>query len=553
MVNNQKDNSDPKANMALLKQQYNKEAEFISKEGFPFNAFDEQWVLSGLGNKGQSVDLSWLHNSKFSLEDQIHLRLTLANMSALRSKSTISNVIGVISTNQLNSLSVVDFKLLWVTLDKIKKSRFSSLILWLYKHDTEIFNDLYQWKSNLNNETVSVKITDPEKGSLSDLENHALNVAMNMKSKKLIERGFEVTHTKENKGLGLLSSFRNFIASRMVQVLLRRPSNLIQLKWRDISPDASIFDSDNIFFSDDDELKIRMFKAKSKGTFRQYPESEPLTLNNAISKEIIFYRTGYLKLFNQALINQGIKLNDDELYDIFQNLPFLFVDALFKTKFKDKNQLCSSFNSDASGFHSDSFSVGSSVRDLFESLKITSERLPQDKFNIGNNRLRHTIATNAARDNLGLLIIAKLLGNTPSSAKIYIDLSDEARVQINEKFIANDFLVNAFSTSVSELMKSGEIAIEDDLGDTFGKSKNVNQCTGCQRSKPLGCYGCNSFSALVSGDHRSQRDKAQQKYDYRINSGDAPHALLELKKQIRYIEATIAACDQVMQRKIGEE
>ena len=139
------------------------------------------------------------------------------------------------------------------------------------------------------------------------------------------------------------------------------------------------------------------------------------------------------------------------------------------------NQLYSSISSNASGFHSDSFSVGSSVRDLFESLNITSERLPQGKFNIGNNRLRHTIATNAARDNLGLLIIAKLLGNTPSSAKVYIDLSDEARVQINEKFIANDFLVNAFSTSVSELMKSGEVAIEDDLGDTFGKSKNINQ------------------------------------------------------------------------------
>jgi len=68
----------------------------------------------------------------------------------------------------------------------------------------------------------------------------------------------------------------------------------------------------------------------------------------------------------------------------------------------------------------------------------------------------------------------------------------------------------------------------------------------CQRSKPLGCYGCNNFSALASGDHQSQKDKAQKKYDYRLKSGDAPHALLELKKQIRYIEATIIACDQVL-------
>ena len=129
-----------------------------------------------------------------------------------------------------------------------------------------------------------------------------------------------------------------------------------------------------------------------------------------------------------------------------------------------------------------------------------------------------------------------------------LPFSDETRVLIDQKFIANDFLVKAFSTSVSDLLQSDETAIENDFGDAFGKSKGVKQCSGCKRSKPLGCYGCDNFSALASADHRSERVKAQGKYEYRIKTGDAPQALLELKKQIRYIDATIIACDQVLQQ-----
>lgn len=549
MVNNQKDNSDPKANMALLKQQYGKEAEFISKEGFPFNAFDDEWVLNGLGNNGQKFNISWVSDTELSKKEQNIMRLSFAGMTKRNAKVTLDNIAQVKAIKHLKSLSVQEFKSIWPSLDDNGKTRFKSLIIGLHAHDMQYFNDLYVWMNTLPNNKQSRDIFDIEKGYLSQIENQSFNVAMNQRSSELIERGFDIHHSHNNSGLGNLIRFRTFVAARLVQTILRRPSNLIQLKWLDISPDASTFiDNSEVMFSDDDELKVRMFKAKQTGSFRQYPEGIPLVLNNAISREVIFYRKGYMKLFNAILNNQGINLSTDEFYSIFMKLPVFFVDMLFKTKFNNKRNLFKAASENGSGFHMDNKTLQAAISGLFnQTLKVSSDRLSPDKFRINNNRIRHTAATTAGIDNVHVNKIAQMLGNTPHSAKIYVDLSDESRALIDKKFIANEFLINAFTTSISTLVKSGEVTIEDDFGGLFGKSKKVNQCIGCNRSKPIGCYGCNNFSALADGDHLSQKEKAQQKYDYRIKCGDSPSSLIELKKQIRFIEITISACDQILQ------
>lgn len=547
MLNNQDITFDPLAQLASLKQQHGDKAEFLSKENFPFNAFDDIWTLNGLGNNGQTVNWSWLHSWSLSLDDQITLRLALADMATRLSWGSIHTMKDVLSHLQLSELTVTAFKDIWPTLTLSLKRKLSQFLIGLCAYDKEHFKVLHQWHSKLVIPNPGIKVYDPEKGALSDLENQAFNVGMNQRSAMLIERGFESKHTGKNQGLGKLASFRIFLAARFMQVLARRPSNLVQLKWADINPNASIFtDQEQDLFSDDDELKLRMFKAKRGGKFRQLPEGEPLILNYAVSKEVLHYRSGYLTLLITTLAAQDISLSNEELHWIFQCLPVFFTNALFKTKFRDKTQLFNAVSKNGTGFHMDK-SLTSSLNNFFDSLNIVSERV--GKFKVGNNRIRHTVGTNANRDNVHINKIAMLLGNTPASARIYVDLSDETRVLIDNNFVANDFLVKAFSTSVSDLLQSGEISIEDDFGHSLGKSKGVNQCSGCQRSKPIGCYGCNNFSALDSGDHRSQRDIAQQKYDYRIKSGDALHALLELKKQIRYIEATIIVCDQILQQK----
>ena len=558
MINNHEVTLEPKAQMALLKQQYAMEAKFISKEHFPFNAFDDAWTLNGLGNNGQNVDMAWLRSSKLSLDDQIIVRLSLAGMATRLAKVSIDNVIGSLRNLDLSELSFASFKALWPTLIASTKVPLKQFIRGLYAHDYKRFEAFYAWSIGQSIDKASVNVYHPEKGALSDLENQAFNVSMNQKSDALMARGFDVIdlrrETRENKGLGLLSQCRNFIAARFEQVLARRPTNLIQLKWSDFSADAAIFTGqEQALFSDDDELKLRMFKAKQGGTFRQYPESEPLILNNAISKEVLYYRNGYYKLFVSTLAAQKLSLNDEELHTLFLRLPVFFTDVLFKTAFNDKTQLFSAFSEQGGGFHIANNTLGKSINNLFDALNIVSERVGS-RFKVGNNRIRHTIGSKADRDNIHYIKIAKILGNTPQSALIYVDLTDENRVLIDQNFSKNDFLAKAFATSVSTLLKSGEIALENDFGDAVGKSKGIKQCLGCQRKKPLGCYGCNNFSALATGDHRSQKVDAQKIYDYRLKSGDAPQALFELEKQIRYIEATILVCDQVLQQQtaLGE-
>lgn len=538
-----------KKQILYLKNKYGTKAEFTSKDDFTFNIFDDVWQLNGLGTAGQTADLTWLHSSMLSDEDKITVRFAIAYLASHRAVGTVINVITALSNIELSGLKLNDFKSVWLNYNDNEKVRTVSFIYALYAYQPNNYAELYKWVNSIEKTEKNCKVYDPEKGALSDLENNAFNVAMNQKMNSLKERGFDADHNHENLGLGLLTRFRTNIAARFNQVLVRRPANLLQLKWSDISIDPSIFsNSEDIKFADDDELKIRMFKAKQNGKFREYPEGEPLIINNAISKEVLFYQYGYRKLFNSALSAQNILLNEEEFKVIFLRLPLFFSQSLFKTEFKDKATLFQAFSDNGSGFHMDNKSLGQAIKKAYKVLGIISERVPANKFAINNNRIRHTVGTNAARDNVHVNTIARILGNTPSSAKVYVDLSDETRTMIDEKFIANEFLANAFTTSVSDLIKSGEIEIEDNYGNSYGKSKSVNQCISCQREKPIGCYGCNNFSALASGDHESQRVKAQQKYDYRIKSGDAPHALLELKKQIQYIEATILACKAFIQQ-----
>jgi len=546
--------SKQKEHTSHLKSKYGRSAEFISKDDFKFNIFDDIWMLNGLGNTGQTVSLMWLYNSKLNNEDRITVRFAIAHLAAHKAFPTVHNVLAVISNIELSGLQLNDFKSIWINSTDNEQKRIVSFIFALYAYEPIRYSELFKWANAIEKAAKVRKIYDPEKGALSDLENNALNVAMNQKMKLLMDRGFEADHSKENLGLGLLLKFRTLLAVRFNQVLVRRPANLIQLKWSDISIDPSLFSRIESFnFSDDDELYVRMFKAKQSGKFREYPESEPLIIYNAIAKEVLYYQYGYRKLFTSVLSEQNIFLNEEEFKVIFLRLPLFFTPSLFKTKFKDKSTLFQAFSDNGSGFHIDNKTLGQAILKTFKALGVISERVPANKFAIGNNRIRHTVGTTAARDNVHVNTIAKILGNSPHSAKVYVDLSDETRAMIDDKFIANQFLANAFTTSISDLIKSGEIEIEDNYGNTYGKSKSVNQCVTCQREKPIGCYGCNNFSVLASGDHQSQRDKAQQKYDYRIKSGDAPHALTELKKQIQYIDATILACKEFIRQQTSLE
>jgi hypothetical protein len=522
-------NKQTQTSLVRLKAAYGAEAEFLSKESFPFNIFDSEWTLNGLGNKGAIADLNWLVLSEFDLEDQLSFRFSLADLAKRCSANTVIKANKAIENSLISKLSIESIKEAFLRISKTDKGSFRQIIFAFYNFDPEKSLNLYEWIISIPNENVESNIYDPESGALSDIENQSFNIAMNQRSKKTFERGFE-SKVDNKPGINLITYGRNFIAARLMQVLIRRASNLIQLKWSDI-----YVISDSTCFQTDSELMARVFKAKQRANFREKSESEPIALGYETSKELL-----------QTLLANNIKLTDSEFIELISRCPILFADSIFKTKFKDKQQLFSAISAEGSGYHLDSVILNNNIYKLYQSLDVHSDRLSREKLKIGNNRIRHTAGTKAARDNLPITQIAKLLGNTPSAAKVYVDLSDEQRAEIDEKFIANSFLAKAFSTSISDTVSQGEILIENDFGEQTGKSKNLPNCISCHRKRPIGCYGCDNFSALATADHNRQLTIANKTYSYRLDTGDSPDTLIELKKQIIYIEATILACNKVL-------
>ncbi|MFT5295895.1 MAG: hypothetical protein ACI9YH_001911 [Colwellia sp.] len=533
-------NKQTQTSLVRLKAAYGAEAEFLSKESFPFNIFDSEWTLNGLGNKGAIADLNWLVLSEFDLEDQLSFRFSLADLAKRCSANTVIKANKAIENSLISKLSIESIKEAFLRISKTDKGSFRQIIFAFYNFDPEKSLNLYEWIISIPNENVESNIYDPESGALSDIENQSFNIAMNQRSKKTFERGFE-SKVDNKPGINLITYGRNFIAARLMQVLIRRASNLIQLKWSDI-----YVISDSTCFQTDSELMARVFKAKQRANFREKSESEPIALGYETSKELLQYKVAYSAMLKKTLLANNIKLTDSEFIELISRCPILFADSIFKTKFKDKQQLFSAISAEGSGYHLDSVILNNNIYKLYQSLDVHSDRLSREKLKIGNNRIRHTAGTKAARDNLPITQIAKLLGNTPSAAKVYVDLSDEQRAEIDEKFIANSFLAKAFSTSISDTVSQGEILIENDFGEQTGKSKNLPNCISCHRKRPIGCYGCDNFSALATADHNRQLTIANKTYSYRLDTGDSPDTLIELKKQIIYIEATILACNKVL-------
>jgi len=550
-------NSTSHNKLVELRTQYGKDAEFVSKDGFSFNAFDDVWTLNALGRTGEKVVWEDRFNKKFNLEDQIVLRLAVAKYAKTRAASTVNSLTNWLHRTNLKNIELHELKTIVLEDNGEARKYVKTLVQVCYRFDSERFNQIYEWSRKLESSNYKPPIFDIEKGAFSDLENNAINVAMNQRFIALQSDGYEPASSK-NSGISYVQRAQNFIAARLTLTLGRRPSNLIQLKWLDILPRSiPLESSDNTdfpnhsldadeHFVDDDELHVRMFLAKHKNRFREAVETSPLILNHLLSREIIWYRQGYFSFFRKHLKSQNITLSRSEMDKVFSRCPVFFHSSLFDTHFLNKKILFEAITANGSGFHYDSTTLNANIRNMFESLLVCSERLPKDKFKIGNNRIRHTIGTNAARDNLHIAVIAKQLGNTVGAARIYIDMSDEVRAEIDRKFLGNETLLKAFSSEISVKLEGSEILIIDVSGEIAGKSKNVKTCLTCTRKKPIGCYGCSNFKALVTANHRLYLEEAMELYQIRLDMGQQEKTLVELKKQIRYIEVTIEVCDRFL-------
>lgn len=540
-----------------LKHHYGKDAEFVSLDGFPFNAFDLFWKLNGFGKAGTHIKTAWMLEKAFTKQLHIDIRLALAELAQRQAADSACHLNHFLNKASITDFSLPTIKAFWRTATLAKKSTLKRFGNQLYKQNPKSYSETHQWLQSVSAGKIYRNIYHPQKGALSDIENQDFEIKLSHQINTAIRKGFGPAVVRPDRldAVGHLVSFRNLMGLRLMQALVRRPSNLRQLKWSDIIPVGATFIDTSLIrefpSSDENELQVRMWKVKQGNRFRQACEREALLLTSQISKEILIFRKEYQHRLNLWLKSLGIILNEVEQQEIMCRCPVLFSDSLFKIKFRDKNQLFAAVGSNSHAFHLAPKTLIAGMDSVVMRLGINSDRVTSGTVKVTNNRIRHTAGTTLARAGASALLIAKTLGNTVQAARFYIDLSNEQRATIDNQFSGNKFLINAFSHNLKELLTQPEFAIEDEFGNQAGQIKSAQHCVRCSRSRPLGCYGCDNFEALITGNHRAILTQAQIKHDLRESLGESDISLRELKKQIRYIQVTIELCDAAVAQEKG--
>ena len=533
------------------KEKFGEDAIFVSKEGFPFNCFDDVWTLSGVGTDGEQLKIGFFHTKDWSDDMQCHIRLALAEQACKKAFGTLRKSRSFLNVTPITYFSESEVEGEWPLMNENNRDSINLLCLNLKKVNKELYSDTSNWVQK-NHVRIKHKSnpSDIEKGALSEFEvqsfERELGLRMQSKLSKLKESLNDFTPLSAK-----LKKVKALIMVRLVYALVRRPCNLNQMKWNDILPIGASFSSEKdkflaefttLDFSDEDELQVRIWKAKDKSIFRQSVERYSLRLNAKLTQEVLTYRQAYRQCLQFFLAASNIEVTKEELDLLMMRSPVAFIPSFFDTKFADKAEVFSALSENGSGFHDSSPDITTGMRRQIDTLDLKSDRVANLK--VGNNRFRHTVGTMAAIMGYDVSYIADLLGNTVTAARIYVDLSDEQRANIDNKYIANNKLKQMFEVDVATLQKDDRYTMSDSEGNEAGQAKNRQSCTSCNEIKrPLACYGCNNFQALEDGDHLNIRNEAQRLYDKRISDGDPAFLLSKLATQIKWVDVTISICD----------
>jgi hypothetical protein len=532
------------------KKQYGDEAKFESNDGFPFNCFDDVWTLNGLGSMGLKLDVGFFHAKDWSDELQCHLRLAMANLATKR--ATMHALRSSLNVLFLTTFSQSEVEDLWPLMHEHQRISVKSLLEELITIDKVTYSEACNWvEDNYTKAKLKTNPYDIETGALSEFEVQYFERELAKTIKvKLIDLDKNANNFKSQ--LSKLTVVQQFIMLRLSYALVRRPCNLNQAKWSDILPVGAYFkdekdiaqeDLETLDFSDEDELQVRLWKAKNKSGFRKSVERYSLRLNAKLTQEVLCYRRAYRRCLQFSLVASNIQITKEELDVLMMRSPITFIPSFFNTLFVDKIEVFKAFSEKGAGFHDSSASTIKKIVMAIKKLELKSDRVPNLK--VGNNRFRHTVGTSAAIMGADVTEIASLLGNTITAAKMYVDMTDEQRANTDNKWIGNNKLMQMFDADISTLQQQTKYTMNDSDGNEAGQAKNQQSCSSCDEIKrPLACYGCNNFQALEYGNHRNIRDDAQRLYDKRIAEGDPSYLLGKLATQIKWVGATIAICDE---------
>ena len=182
-------------------------------------------------------------------------------------------------------------------------------------------------------------------------------------------------------------------------------------------------------------------------------------------------------------------------------------------------------------YHTTPDEVGNRVISVCGALQVYSERTGKP-IKITSKRLRHTVATSAAREGHGELIIAELLDHSDTqNVGVYVKATPEIVERIDRAIaIRMAPLAHAFAGTIihneSEAIR-GEDPTSRIVDPRFDeKLKPMGNCGrngSCGFLVPISCYTCKSFQAWIEGPHEavlahliSERERLMTETDERI-------------------------------------
>lgn len=162
-------------------------------------------------------------------------------------------------------------------------------------------------------------------------------------------------------------------------------------------------------------------------------------------------------------------------------------------------------------YHSTPDDIGVRVSSFFSALQVYSERTGEP-IRVTSKRLRHTVATTAAREGHGELIIAELLDHSDTqNVGVYVKATPEIVERIDRAVALRMApLAHAFAGTVihneSEAIRGDDPTsriVDPRFDEKMKPMGNCGRTGSCGFWAPIACYTCKTFQAWVEGPHEA--------------------------------------------------
>ncbi len=453
----------------------------LSKSGYPFEPHEARWRLS----RDKTVSLAWM-GSYLQGPLQSSARKVLGFYAESYSGAHAAGVAGSLQVfarhvfaqkGPLASVTTMDLLSYRASLDRQHEWRLGTLSGFLKRWHRlgfdgvgkDVVDLLKGWRVRGNVKGLAVQTLCPSKGPLSELEYAALRQG-------LVD-SFEV---------GLLT-LADLVLAQLFMATGRRPSQLADLKAKDLV-EATASDGSRAFF-----LNVPRRKQRGGGWRHSFkPCALQIDLGDAVK---------CLIAENNSKRQQG---RPNSVKDAEDDLPIFPAWRVILEHDAARSAYSTGIDQVEDSQHSTTPQLKEWLERVVSSLKVPSERTGAP-LRVFPTRLRRTLATRAAREGYGELIIAELLDHTDTqNVKVYTQNVPEHVDAINEA-VARQLapLAQAFAGVLVD--QEGQARRSNDPTSRLrGKEGKVGTCGHygfCGAAAPIACYTCRNFQPWLDGVH----------------------------------------------------